>query len=395
MSISFDLSARSQALELLAASTSLLISDLFGSSRASSSSAESAVAGGRESSSITGEKKSKEFVSSQFCKELDELMIKVSKTRPHYVRCLKPNNNNIPDELDRCRIVEQLRYGGVLEAVRVARAGFPVRYPHSEFVTRYALAPAPAAVQKAAAEKLVANLSSLSSAPHGLYVGKTKVFLKQGMFEALEARRARVLHALVVLQAAVRRRAAARDYTTQRHGVIRFQRWYRQRRPRQVDKAPLEELIATARNLKGLLADDARIWKQVIEDDSRGTGTILFRELGKAPDALGPPALVTTIALAERDESRKQYMTTIQKLLQNPKVPVTPEVRKALHQNDFWHRRLILQPSSADAVAALGLRAPDLMDQKDKAGRKAIAFAVPSVKKVKEYAEPNPNQSLT
>ena len=387
MSISFDLSARSQALELLAASTSLLISDLFGSSRASSSSAESAVAGGRESSSITGEKKSKEFVSSQFCKELDELMIKVSKTRPHYVRCLKPNNNNIPDELDRRRIVEQLRYGGVLEAVRVARAGFPVRYPHSEFVTRYALAPAPAAAQKAAAEKLVANLSSLSSAPHGLYVGKTKVFLKQGMFEALEARRTRVLHAFVALQAAVRRRAAARDYTTQRHGVIRFQRRYRQRR--------LEELIATARNVEGLLADDARIWKQVIEDDSRGTGTILFRELGKAPDALGPPALVTTIALAERDESRKQYMTTIQKLLQNPKVPVTPEVRKALHQNDFWHRRLILEPSSADAVAALGLRAPDLMDLKDKDGRKAFALAVPSVKKVKEYAEPHPNQSLT
>eukprot|EP00953_Heterococcus_sp_UTEX-ZZ885_P004269 2800-Heterococcus_DN1.PRE.4 len=33
--------------------------------------------------------------------------------------------------------MEQLRYGGVLEAVRVARSGFPVRLPHKEFYGRY------------------------------------------------------------------------------------------------------------------------------------------------------------------------------------------------------------------------------------------------------------------
>lgn len=34
-------------------------------------------------------------------------------------------------------IVDQLRCGGVLEAVRVSRAGYPTRYPHDVFKARY------------------------------------------------------------------------------------------------------------------------------------------------------------------------------------------------------------------------------------------------------------------
>jgi ankyrin repeat protein len=56
---------------------------------------------------------------------------------PHYVRCLKPNDNLEPDNFDPKNIVEQLRYCGVLEAVRVSRAGYPTRYPHEVFLTRY------------------------------------------------------------------------------------------------------------------------------------------------------------------------------------------------------------------------------------------------------------------
>ncbi len=40
-------------------------------------------------------------------------------------------------EFDPKNIVEQLRYSGVLEAVRVSRAGFPTRFHHGIFLTRY------------------------------------------------------------------------------------------------------------------------------------------------------------------------------------------------------------------------------------------------------------------
>ena len=76
-------------------------------------------------------------VSTQFKQQLAELMAKVSSTMPHYIRCLKPNDENVPDKFHRRRTTEQLRYGGVLEAVRVARSGFPVRLSRSDFFSRY------------------------------------------------------------------------------------------------------------------------------------------------------------------------------------------------------------------------------------------------------------------
>lgn len=51
----------------------------------------------------------------------------MDKTHPHYVRTIKPNDELKPANFTYGRIAEQLRNAGVLEVVRVARAGFPVR----------------------------------------------------------------------------------------------------------------------------------------------------------------------------------------------------------------------------------------------------------------------------
>lgn len=76
-------------------------------------------------------------VGQQFKEQLNTLISSVEKTDPHYIRCLKPNDSAKPKLLTRKRLTEQLRYGGVLEAVRVARAGYPVRMVHEEFFQRY------------------------------------------------------------------------------------------------------------------------------------------------------------------------------------------------------------------------------------------------------------------
>lgn len=61
----------------------------------------------------------------------------VRQTSPHFIRCIKPNPRNVPDEFERKAVTEQLRYGGVLQAVQVSRAGYPVRLLHHEAYLDY------------------------------------------------------------------------------------------------------------------------------------------------------------------------------------------------------------------------------------------------------------------
>lgn len=83
-----------------------------------------------------GPKKTK-TVGQQFKEQLAVLIQNVESTEPHYIRCLKPNDAARSHFLTRKRLTEQLRCGGVLEAIRVARMGYPIRLPHETFFQRY------------------------------------------------------------------------------------------------------------------------------------------------------------------------------------------------------------------------------------------------------------------
>jgi myosin V len=86
----------------------------------------------RQDSSLT-----RSTVGGQFRKQLQNLRDRIDRMSPHYIRCLKPNDHLIPDHFDDAAVAEQLRCGGILEAVRVARAGFSNHYSHAEFLRRY------------------------------------------------------------------------------------------------------------------------------------------------------------------------------------------------------------------------------------------------------------------
>jgi myosin V len=79
----------------------------------------------------------RDSVGAQFCSQLKLLRTRIESTAPHYVRCLKPNDELLPHCFDALVIADQLRCAGVLEAVRVSRLGFPNRYYHDHFSLRY------------------------------------------------------------------------------------------------------------------------------------------------------------------------------------------------------------------------------------------------------------------
>jgi myosin heavy subunit len=126
----------------------------------------------------------------------------------------------------------QLRCGGVVEAARVARAGYPARLPFPALLRRFrCLLPATAAADMAvvlssllsgaagagtsAGRRAAAVLLAACWAPAAEYrLGRTKVFFRAGALEWMETRLA-TAHAA----AAVRLQCAARTAAARRRAV--------------------------------------------------------------------------------------------------------------------------------------------------------------------------------
>uniref|UniRef100_A0A5F8GZU1 Myosin IG n=1 Tax=Monodelphis domestica TaxID=13616 RepID=A0A5F8GZU1_MONDO len=65
------------------------------------------------------------------------LVENLAAKEPYYVRCIKPNEEKSPGHLDEERCRHQVAYLGLLENVRVRRAGFASRQPYPRFLLRY------------------------------------------------------------------------------------------------------------------------------------------------------------------------------------------------------------------------------------------------------------------
>ncbi|GAX11447.1 hypothetical protein FisN_22Lh131 [Fistulifera solaris] len=72
-----------------------------------------------------------------FRQQVKDLRQKIDTTYPHYVRCIKPNSALVHSEYDSAMVAQQLRCGGILQAVSVTRDGFTLHYSHEDFLQRY------------------------------------------------------------------------------------------------------------------------------------------------------------------------------------------------------------------------------------------------------------------
>lgn len=82
--------------------------------------------------------------SGQFRQQLDSLMTTLFQTQPQYIRCVKPNQLKVKELFDAPICLQQLRYAGVFEAVQIRQQGFPFRWTHEVFYTRYRILGGPA-----------------------------------------------------------------------------------------------------------------------------------------------------------------------------------------------------------------------------------------------------------
>ncbi|EAA11777.4 AGAP006479-PA [Anopheles gambiae str. PEST] len=172
------------------------------------------------------QKQQRKTVGSQFRESLTQLITTLHNTTPHYVRCIKPNDDKAPFKWEAPKIVQQLRACGVLETVRISAAGFPSRWKYEDFYERYRLLCKRAQIVdwhvKATCTNIVRNWL-LDEDKYRL--GNTQIFFRAGQVAYLEQVRSdtRKKH-IIVVQSLIRRFVCRRRYLRLKQTALGLQR---------------------------------------------------------------------------------------------------------------------------------------------------------------------------
>lgn len=142
-----------------------------------------------------------------FKNSMIELIKNLASKEPYYVRCIKPNDIKSANVFDEVRIYHQVEYLGLLENVRVRRAGFAYRMPYDRFINRYKMLSGSTwpnyynnfgtrGLDQEACRILVHELKI----DHEVQYGKTKIFIRAPqIISMLEDKRTALMPRIVVL----------------------------------------------------------------------------------------------------------------------------------------------------------------------------------------------------
>eukprot|EP00117_Sycon_ciliatum_P034727 scpid4751/ scgid26450/ Myosin-VIIa; Protein crinkled len=204
----------------------------------------------------TETRKKSPTLGAQFKTSLDLLMKTLSACQPFFVRCVKPNEFKKAKMFDRELCTRQLRYSGMMETIRIRRAGYPIRHAFQEFVNRYYMLKKGLKVSDNSINVIEKCKKILmSTLGEGLWqIGKTKVFLKDEHDVKLEETREAMLServttiqrvwrgykqriyfkklkkACVIIQKAWKKFSVRRKYIKMRRGFMRLQATFRMRK---------------------------------------------------------------------------------------------------------------------------------------------------------------------
>ncbi|XP_070842280.1 myosin-IIIa isoform X3 [Chaetodon trifascialis] len=150
-------------------------------------------------------------VASYFRYSLMDLLSKMVAGQPHFVRCIKPNNDRQANKFDREKVLVQLRYTGVLETAKIRRQGYSHRILFANFIKRYYILAFHAHEEPAVTQETCAAILEKAKLENWA-MGKTKVFLKYYHVEHLNLMVQQATQRIVLLQAYVRGWLGAKRY---------------------------------------------------------------------------------------------------------------------------------------------------------------------------------------
>uniref|UniRef100_A0A673NIR9 Unconventional myosin-X-like n=1 Tax=Sinocyclocheilus rhinocerous TaxID=307959 RepID=A0A673NIR9_9TELE len=209
-----------------------------------------------------GTARRKPTVSSQFRDSLHSLMATLSASNPFFVRCIKPNMEKNANKFDADVVLNQLRYSGMLETVKIRRAGFSVRRTFQDFLSRDKNHTADER------KKCADLLTKYDVTKKEWQLGKTKVFLKEALEQRLEKQREEVRTAAgMVIRAHILSYVARKNYKKVQTSTITIQKNYRAHFWRQAFLRFRSAAVVLQKHIRGQIA--RQLYRQLLEEKRR------------------------------------------------------------------------------------------------------------------------------
>lgn len=176
-------------------------------------------------------KKRPETAITQFKNSLNELIKILSSKEPSYIRCIKPNDFKTPMHFEDALVSHQVKYLGLMENLRVRRAGFAYRRTYEAFLERYKClsqetwpnyrGPARDGVQKL--------VEALKYEKEEYRMGNTKIFIRfpKTLFDTEDAYQLKKNDIATIIQSRWRGYYQRKQYLKMKAAAITIQKWVR------------------------------------------------------------------------------------------------------------------------------------------------------------------------
>ncbi|XP_060108849.1 unconventional myosin-Ia-like isoform X2 [Heteronotia binoei] len=167
----------------------------------------------------------------QFKASVATLMKNLYAKKPNYIRCIKPNDTKKPAVFTEALVQTQVRYLGLLENVRVRRAGYAYRQVYEPCLERYKMLCKETWPHwnGSAGDGVQTLLGSLPIDPKELAYGHTKIFIRTPalLFDLEDRRQRRVQELAALIQATYRAWKCRMHYQKMRKSQILLSAWFR------------------------------------------------------------------------------------------------------------------------------------------------------------------------
>uniref|UniRef100_A0A8C9ASP9 Myosin IXB n=1 Tax=Prolemur simus TaxID=1328070 RepID=A0A8C9ASP9_PROSS len=171
-------------------------------------------------------KKKPPSISAQFQTSLNKLLEALGKAEPFFIRCIRSNAEKKELCFDDELVLQQLRYTGMLETVRIRRSGYSAKYTFQDFTEQFQVL-LPQSTQPCR-EVISTLLEKMGVDKRSYQIGKTKVFLKETERQALqETLHREVVRKILLLQSWFRMALERRRFLQMKRAAVTIQAHWR------------------------------------------------------------------------------------------------------------------------------------------------------------------------